>query len=159
MKSLTTHVVNLGSEPFIHSCPSHSLYTNNKSVAFTLRKADLSQKRNSNYEACVSWFQSDSPSFSERNDETFSPEQIVEQSTGPLPRPESSRLICFLTYSRVTLSTLLCGLCVDEGLVGSNCEVLLRATCIGMLCLRRKNYFSREQLSDYTANMNSIAEM
>ena len=138
MKSLTTHVVNLGSEPFIHSCPSHSLYTNNKSVAFTLRKADLSQKRNSIYEACVSWFQSDSPSFSERNDETFSPEQLVEQNAA-LPRPANSRLICLLTYSRVTLSTLLCGLCVDEGLVGS--KVLLRETCIGMFCLRRKNYF------------------
>ena len=106
MKSLTTHVVNLGSEPFIHSCLSHSLYTNNKSVVFTLRKADLSQKRNSIYEACISRFHLDSRSFSERNDETLLPEQLVEQSADPLPRPKSSRLICFLTYSRVTLSTL-----------------------------------------------------
>lgn len=42
-----------------------------------------------------------------------------------------------------------------EGLVGSNCEVLLRETCIGMLCLGRKNYFSSKHLSDYTPNMNS----
>lgn len=99
-------------------------------------------------------------SFRERNDVTFIPEQIVEQSAAPLPRPKSSRLICFLTYSRVALSTLLCGLvCVVEGLVGSSCEVLLRETCIGMLCLGRKNYFSSEHLSDYTANMNSVAEM
>ena len=98
-------------------------------------------------------------SFRERNDVTFIPEQIVEQSAAPLPRPKSSRLICFLTYSRVALSTL-CGLvCVVEGLVGSSCEVLLRETCIGMLCLGRKNYFSSEHLSDYTANMNSVAEM
>lgn len=99
-------------------------------------------------------------SFRERNDVTFIPEQIDEQSAAPLPRPISSRLICFLTYSRVALSTLLCGLvCVVEGLVGSSCEVLLRETCIGMLCLGRKNNFSSEHLSDYTANMNSVAEM
>lgn len=76
-------------------------------------------------------------SFRERNDVTFIPEQIDEQSAAPLPRPKSSRLICFLTYSRVALSTLLCGLvCVVEGLVGSSCEVLLRETCIGMLLIK-----------------------
>jgi len=43
-----------------------------------------------------------------------------------------------LTYSRVTLSTLGCRACLGllEGLVGSNCEVLLRETCIGMLLIK-----------------------
>lgn len=76
---------------------------------------------------------------------------------------ESFCLICFLMYFWVILFILWCGLvCVDEGLVGFNCEVFfceMCIVCIGMFCLGWKNYFLSEYFLDYMVNMNSVVEM